>query len=348
VSPGESYFLIQIQSAQAAFHGSIWERVKRLIITSQVALKHPRLGGEALRAIQRSREVKQNRAEQLGLSPNLIDLVPATMSSVSISIEFLLDKENRLAQLAELANHSELYSAISLAPGAVAVAKTISGLAGKLITAFLPAEESQPILQFAGDFNLATDGLRDGYYVILGTRDERNPIPHPLPKLEVRDGDLLADGQGITQLSYVVLDVRSTPARTRELNDGAAWEDKLRQAEMAADALAGDMSEQELSEAWQRCKRLVLEGQALLAADPNYLRREATAIFKGVYAYCEAQVTGARASRGGLTAPAWAPDTAADRTFMGIPAEEDLDATAVGYAEQVVEARQVLSAARLM
>jgi hypothetical protein len=118
---------------------------------------------------------------------------------------------------------------------------------------------------------------------------------------------------------------------------------------MAADALAAsDMSEQEQSETWQRCKRLLLEGQALLAADPNYLRREATAIYKGVYAHCEAQVKDVQANRGSLAAPAWAPDTAADRTFMGIPAEEDLDATAVGYAEQVVEARQVLSAARLL
>jgi hypothetical protein len=104
IRPGEDYFLVQIHSAQAAFTGPIWERIRQLIITSQVSLNHPNLGNEPLRAIQRSREVNRNRAEQLGLSPNLIKLVPASMTHVSISIEFILDKENRLHALGGLIN----------------------------------------------------------------------------------------------------------------------------------------------------------------------------------------------------------------------------------------------------
>jgi len=49
-----------------------------------------------------------------------------------------------------------------------------------VIQTFVPAQDQVPILQFAGDFDLGADtqtGLRDGYYVILGTRDSRNPIP---------------------------------------------------------------------------------------------------------------------------------------------------------------------------
>src|SRR6266700_5167388 len=64
----------------------------------------PTLGQESLRAIQRSREVQRGRAEQLGLTSNLIGLVPAVMSRISISIEFILDKENRLAVLGGLIN----------------------------------------------------------------------------------------------------------------------------------------------------------------------------------------------------------------------------------------------------
>ena len=95
------------------------------------------------------------------------------------------------------------------------VAKTIGGLAEKVIQTFIPAQEREPVLQFTGDFNLGVDGLKDGYHVILGTRDERNPIPASLPELEVREDGLLASGKRVTQLSYVILDVCRSPARER-------------------------------------------------------------------------------------------------------------------------------------
>lgn len=44
VKPGESYFVIKVHSAQAAFYGSIWERVNQLLITTQVSLNHRLLG----------------------------------------------------------------------------------------------------------------------------------------------------------------------------------------------------------------------------------------------------------------------------------------------------------------
>ena len=97
VQPGEYFWYPD--SAEAAFRGSIFEKAKQLVITSRVNLHHAALGNEEVYAIQRSRAVKKNQAEQLGLSTNLVSLVPATMSHVSVSIEFLLDKENHLAEL---------------------------------------------------------------------------------------------------------------------------------------------------------------------------------------------------------------------------------------------------------
>jgi hypothetical protein len=166
IRPGQDYFLVQILGAQASFTGSIWERAKRLIVISQVNLNHSILGDEALRALQRSREVRKDHAEQLGLRPNLIELVPAVMPSVSISVEFILDKENRLATLSGLINDDSFLASVSLAPGAATVARTVGSLAQKVIQSFVPAEEREPLLQFNGDFNLAVEGLRDGYYVI--------------------------------------------------------------------------------------------------------------------------------------------------------------------------------------
>ncbi len=346
VRPGQSYIVVQIHSAQAVFAGSIWERVRRLIITSQVSLNHPSLGAEPLRAIQRSREVGRNRAEQLGLSPNLVKLTPVTMTHLSVSIEFILDKENRLAALGSLINDDSFLSVLSLAPGPAMVAKTIGGLAQKVMSSFLTAEERQPILQFTGDFNFGGAELQEGYYVILGTRDEQNALPTPMPPLAIRNGELVADGQKVTRWSYVVFDIRSIPARTRELNEGAAWDQKLREAEDEAEGIAGNpyASDDERRQAWAKCLALIKEAQALLRSDQNYLRSEAEDIIKAAHFKCVAALAPGVQKGGSASISAWSPDTFADRAFLGIPPEEDLASTLDSYAERVAESRRILRA----
>jgi hypothetical protein len=345
--PGQTYFVVKVHSAQAVFAGSLWERVNRLIVTSQVALNHPSLGADPLRAIQRSREVRKDRAEQLGLSPNLVNLVPATMDRVSVSVEFILDKENRLAALGGLINDDAFLAAVSLAPGVALAARTLGALSQKILQTFLQPQERQPILQFSGDFNIATGDLRDGYYVLLGTRDERYPLPRPLPPLKVQDGDLFADGRPVTQWSYVVLDVRCLECRTRDLNDGAPWAAKLRQAEAVAQRLANDplADAGERQRAQDECRDLLKEAQLLLLADANYLDGEARCIIKAAYAECSQQILGAGpqpVSKGLAQAP---PGRSADRAWLGIPADEDLNAVRARYAEQVAAARRVISEA---
>lgn len=349
VTPGESYFFIKVHSAQAAFQGSIWEQVNQLLITSQVSLNHSLLGPTPLKAIQRSRAVRRKQAEQLGLSPNLISLMPASMTHVSVSIEFLLDKKNRLVDLAGLINSDAFLATVSLAPGAAMVAKTIGGLSEKIIQTFLEPTEQQPVLQFNGDFNISANDLRDGYYVILGTRDANNPLPSPLPTLSVNNGELLADGQPLTQLSYVVLEVRVLPARTRGLNDGAAWVEKLRQAEGTAQRIAVDpfAEAEEQEQAWQECKALIKEGQLLLTADLNYLDQEASKIIRDSFERCRKQIF---ASNDRLTTRGEAKgmdvlDVAADRQFLGIDPGENLSETLGAYAEQVAASRQILQEA---
>ena len=353
VQPGQDYFFIQVRSAQAAYAGSIWERVKRLIVVSRVNLNHAVLGQEGVRAIQRSREVNRGRAEQLGLSTNLIDLVPAVMTHVSISFDFVIDKENRLAALASLINDDSFLAAVSLAPGAATAAKTVSGLAQKVVQTFIPAEEQQPILQFSGDFNLAASGLRCGYYVILGTRDEDNPLPSPMPPLIVKDGIPFIGGAPITQFSYMVLEVQKTPARTRDLSNGAPWETKLQEAEQEAGSVSNNpfASAGDRKQGWDKCLKLIRDASALLQADLNYLRQEAAAIITDAYKRCNELVSpeGLR-QRGAMpvtgdTAALWQPDQKVDRAFLGIDAGQDLDALLDQYADQVASSRRILRAA---
>jgi hypothetical protein len=351
IRPGESYFFVQFKGAQSAFSGQIWDKVKRLIVTSQVALNHPILGTEPLRAIQRSRDIQKNRAEQLGLSQNLIRLVPAVMDHVSISIEFILDKENHLAALGGLINDDTFLAAISLAPGAAMVARTVGSLSQKILQTFIGPEERKPILQFSGDFNIA-DGLLEGYYIILGTRDPQHPIPNPLPTLEVVDGFLLADGARVTQLSYIIFDIKAVPARTRYLNEGAMWDAKLRHAEAISSGVAGNplLTQEERKQSWRNCINSLKEAQVMLLADHNYLSNEAQDIIKAAYTDCYMQVFGERTTRSALSPKAThfeLEKVRADREMLNITPDEDLLNTLDRYAEQVAESRRIIQTAGL-
>src|SRR5829696_6705419 len=181
VRPGKDYFYVQVHAAQAVFRGSIFTRAKRLIVASTVSISRSGLLRESLQSIQRSRVVRSDTADKLGMRTTLISLVPAVMTDFTISIDFILDQQDRLAALATLINDDAFQSTLSLAPGGSMVAKTVSGLAQKMIQTFMPTEERRPILQFTADFDLATSGVMEGYYIILGSQDPENPLPRTLP-----------------------------------------------------------------------------------------------------------------------------------------------------------------------
>lgn len=350
IKPGE-YFFVKVHSSQAAFRGSIFDDVKQLVVSSRVNLHHAALGDEEVFALQRARDVKKDRAEQLGLSQNLISLVPASMSNVTITVEFILDRENRLAALSKLINDNSFLAVVSLAPGAAAVAKTIGSLGQKLIQTFVPAKDHAPILQFSGDFNIGSgpDSLQDGYYVILGSRSERDPIPSPLPALEICPTSIRAGGQDITQLSYVVLEVTRLPVRTRETNAGALWDKKLNEAESLAQEVADNpFADDDMKrEMWKKCEALLHEARSLLQADPNYTGTEAAAIYKTVYKKCGDLITGSVPEVGGKPF-GFKVDVASQRQKMDIAVDENLDEVAAEYERQVENARRILQDSQVL
>ncbi len=344
VRPGHDYFLMQIRGAQAAFRSSFWETATNLIVASQVNLNHRSLGENGLRALQRCREIRQGCAEQLGLSPNLINLVPAVMPHVSVSIDFIVDKTNRLGVIGGLINTDTFLTAISLSPAGAATAKAVSGLAKKMMETFMPAQEREPILQFSGDFNLATNQLRAGCYAILGTCDESFPLPHPIPNLAVRNGRLLMNGMETTTLSYVILEVRRIEARGRALNDGAPWEAMLREAEDEGASILHNPTADDADRkgGWEKCMKVIREAQTLLRNDVNYLRDEADNIIKSTFLRCQGLADVPAVPTRGTTIRSLT-DQRDDRTLLDIPLEEDLAQTVASYDRQVAAAKSAMS-----
>lgn len=349
VQPGEDYFLVQIKSAQAAFDGAIWDNVRNLVVTSAVNLNSAILGNQEMRALQRTLAVDKNQATQLGLSRDLIALVPATMSRATTSIEFVVDRENRLASLGSIINSDSFLTVVSLAPGVAPVARILSKLSADIIRAYIPAEEQRPILQFIADFNIdgTANGLQDGYYVILGTTDADNPLPDTISSVEVLDTGLRIDGQPVTQLSYVILSVVRIATRPANLSDGAPWAGKLREAEDAAqltnlDPFTDDAGRKET---WEKCKKLIQEASVLLAADPNYLPQDGQTIWRASYQKCVTLLSAAASGTKDIAAPI--VDTVADRRAMGIPDDADMQAFIARHEAQVAAAERTLEQAGL-
>jgi hypothetical protein len=332
IRPGKDYFFVQVHSAQAAFRAPIWERGKNLVVSSQVSFPKEVFGGD-LRAIQRSRRVQKGIPNRLGLSPNLINLVPANFTSFSVTIDFLLDVEDRMAALGGLINSDAFVAAVSLAPGASTAARTIGGLAEKIIQTFLPNEQQRPILQFGGQFNLLPS-LHEGYYAVLSTEDRNSPIPNPIPRLTVSNNELLGDGKPVRELSFVVLKVVRTEARTRDLNDGASWADKLREAENLAERIPDEQEEDAKRRIWENCRELLKEAQILLRADRNYHREEANDIYRSCYQTCYKLSGGWQEKGPGGVPSQWQPDPAPD-----IPDLASLQEGVGEYSRRVHEAR---------
>ncbi|MCS7060332.1 MAG: hypothetical protein RMN25_04120 [Anaerolineae bacterium] len=341
VELGKSYFWLQIKAAQAYFaddsffrqyFGFSLDKIKNIVVTSKITLDTAALM-EAAHGLKHVRELKRGVPELLGLSPNLINLTPAIMTSASVSLEMLVDTENQLAKLAGMINSDSLFTPLSLSPGTLAVAKAISTLAQKTIQAFIPPNEQKPILQFEGNFNFAGGAAPEGYYVILGTRDASAPLPPPAAKLEVQGNALLIDGQPANRLSYVILELRTAPARTRAAGAGSPWEAKLSEAEREAQLVGEDpfADDDRRRTTWERVITLLREASILLSADPNYLPDEATHICRACYEQCkQALVNSQRAIEKQFAAP-WVPDEAQSRAALHIPESIDLTAELEAY-----------------
>lgn len=346
ISAGKSYFVVKIHAAQADFFAPIWQKAERLVVTSSVSLNHPILGNEPLSAIHFTREVQKGVPQKLGSRKNLIDFVPAMMTHVSISVNFILDMHNRFADLSTLINTGEFVASATLGPGAALAAKTVSGISQKIVSTLITnPDEQKPILQFEGDFDISTDKFCEGYYVILGSNDQKNlPLPEDTAILEVTDTGLLIDGKS-TDLSYIILSVSSKGARTRDLNEGAAWDKKLREAEAVALDVQCDsrMTEDEKNKEWAKCKSMLKEAHVILINDDNYLREESDNIYRQAMTECGDKIFGTeskfvKAARGGSESTR----LHLDLESLGVSNNEDLESSLNKYAHDVAETKRFI------
>jgi len=144
--------------------------------------------------------------------------------------------------------------------------------------------------------------------------------------------------------------VLKAPVRSRDLGVGSDWDIRLREAEDMAQGVLDDpfVEDEERRSAWAKCRNLIKEAQTFLRTEPNYLRSEAELIVKATYLRCRELVTEPVLERhlsigdaGDKTV--WLPDDLGDRRLLDIGADDELEADALRYAEDVAKSRDTLA-----
>jgi hypothetical protein len=296
----EGYFAIRVAKAQVAFRGNLWDRVDQLVVLSKVTIDHPAFGSEPITTIQATRKVEPNQAFRLGLATDLIALMPASFNKVRVQIDFVLDKKNRLAALANLIDDKTLITALSLAPGVGDIARRVSTVSKSLINTFLPLQEQEAILKFEADLDISAGGLSNSYYVIVGTKDEKNPLPSNMSELTVKEDTLYLKDEPVKNLSYIILNVTTAEERKWETGHGP-WRAQLDQVSALIEAIAGrqNSTDAELDKAASECERMIYTAYRMLQADPLYLPKEALSIVRTFYANLQSTISSKRPVRRG-------------------------------------------------
>jgi hypothetical protein len=344
VQKDKGYFLIRVHAAQASYTGGFWTNlrnaVKQVIVTSQVQV-HPG-AEEAIRHLQVSRRIRPGQAVELGLRSNFTDWIPTVVDKIAIDLAFVLDREDRLGAIASAINGSQLLSTLSLAEPALATARALGTATKVILDGFLAPESKTPILEFKGDFNVGTQDLRAGHYVLLGTVDAATPLPGEGAAYAVREGKLEVNGAPADAWSYVILEVLCTPVRGR--NRSAQWDRLLQQAEAAAADYARviEPTAGQKKAAMDQCRTLIAQADALSRGDPTFTPDEAGKIVAAVFKECRDTILAPGGPDSRAAAGADTADWAATRRSLGLGEDEgQLEAGVAAYHGQLSTYRQV-------
>ncbi len=328
------YFTIQADSGWVVFKGSIFDNVKKFVVVSKVNPNSEALGNQLKEVINEPRQVVKNGSTSLGLSKNLITCCPASMDSVTIKFDFLIDHENKAAQMIELFNNQSIQKLLSLTPVGTA-AGSIGGATAALRNVFFPDTTNKPILQFVGEWDILARELKEGYYAILASYDKDNPLPSYTPRLTYDDKQLKANCEPITKWSYILLQVHRIPARGLEHGKGRHWyvlHDLVEKISQDVQNNVG-LSKEERNGRFNACLTLLDEMQDLLHSDADYLRWEAQDIYLSALTKCRDKILG-RALPEKEESPAFAAVTKR-LSPLGIHDEQSLQRRVLNYDSAV-------------
>jgi len=277
------YFRVRIKGMRAAYFGGFWQKVKDLVVTSQVSI-----GGNPVTTIQHVRAIKKNNPDVMNANIDLIELTPASMVNAHIKVSFIAETSNKFQTLLQMlgggTDTSTVASPLSLDPATAAVAAKVSTIASTLLSTLSDSSDSSTtdLLDMEEDLSPAVGDVRDGYYVMFASEDPKYPLPASLSANAIHvgdDGSIQVDNTDVSNLSYLVLEVDTLPVKTEQYGTGA-WKSQLDTIDNDILGLANKQgeSQQDYTTDYEKIEQAISNVGPLLNADPTYTKDDKTGI----------------------------------------------------------------------
>jgi len=292
VKRNEEYFNIKLHSVFAYYKSGFFENIKQLIVVSEISLSEENKSPIQSTIVNKLWQKLDKNGDFIGVNDHLVVLSPAKTPNVKIKVSFRGIGKDRFKPLFEALSDPTFKTALCLSPAASATISAIAPTVQKLLASPYTADNprqmldiSQSYIIYADTSQLKTDSLREGFLVIMSSREKRSADLTKILSFDSKSIRLSPSGIGLEyeegnewkqfrNNSYVVLSIMKTPIRGE--NESSHWFSKYSEAERIAEEklISGvpiDVAKSDAIGLWR-------EGNALLFTDPNYIQNERVAI----------------------------------------------------------------------
>ena len=284
ISRNKEYVSIKLQSVYAYYRSGFFENIKQLLIKSDISLEQgaKRDQGTMLNA---SRELPSKSGEFIGLNDHIAVLTPSSRTSIMLNVGFRGVGEDKFKKIFDLLSGPALKTPLNLADATLGKISGISTIVQGFLATPYTSNNPKSILDISQSFVFYSDtlehpdALREGYLIVVSSREHKGDGLTKILSLQPEDYRLSSQGQQLeykesgawTPLvdnSYVIFSITQTTTRGE---DEAPWLVKYRAAEDASrkvlEGVPVDKAKAEALALWR-------EGNILIGADQNYIDSE--------------------------------------------------------------------------
>lgn len=282
------YFSIKLHSVFAHYKSSFLENIKKIIIVSETSTIEENKPAVQSTMLNKVWQKLDGNGDFIGVNDHLVVLSPATISNAKIKVSFQGIGEDKFGFVFDALSDSSFKSALSLSPATLSTIAAVAPTVKKLLASPYNTDNPRQILDVTQSYVVyadtklpKVDSLREGFLIIISSREKKNADLKKIVSLDSKDIRLSPLGNGLefkeadewkqfTNNSYVVLSV--TKIQSRGENEYSNWFSKYTEAERLTEEKL--LSNKPVGEVRQEAINLWKEGNALLFADLNYIHKE--------------------------------------------------------------------------
>jgi hypothetical protein len=219
IKPEDSYVLIKLHEVQIVFEPGWLANPDFAVFTS--AIKSTFEPGETFESLHKVETLIANHPCKLGLSINLTDWLPVRITdSINIRLDCTVVRDAPLKDIIKNFKEDDLQVPLALLSPEIEVAGKVSQIVGALMSYLRQEGRSKKNFPFNVDLNL--QDLSEGFYAAVGSAHNQD-WPDSVcihSKHQLMDE---RTGKPVSNCSYVLIEVKSSPRRGIEIARTEPW-----------------------------------------------------------------------------------------------------------------------------